>query len=75
MEDIASESGLRLWLGVSEEEIERMGRFRSRAFKKYIRIPMLKFIVMFCCKCCLQLYNTKPVHNASYSSLSKIFQA
>ena len=29
-------------MGVSEEEIQRMGRWRSQAFKKYIRIPMLQ---------------------------------
>ena len=27
--------------GVSDEEIHRMGRWQSYAFKKYIRIPML----------------------------------
>ena len=27
--------------GISEEEIQRMGRWKSQAFKKYIRIPML----------------------------------
>ena len=27
--------------GVSDEEIQRMGRWKSQAFKKYIRIPML----------------------------------
>ena len=29
-------------MGISEEEIQRMGRWRSQAFKKYIRIPMLQ---------------------------------
>jgi len=28
--------------GVSDEEIQRMGRWKSQAFKKYIRIPMLQ---------------------------------
>ena len=27
--------------GVSDEQIQRMGRWKSQAFKKYIRIPML----------------------------------
>ena len=27
--------------GVSEEDIQRMGRWKSHAFKRYIRIPML----------------------------------
>ena len=29
-------------MGVSEDDIQRMGRWKSIAFKKYIRIPMLK---------------------------------
>ena len=29
-------------MGVSDEDIQRMGRWKSQAFKKYIRIPMLK---------------------------------
>ena len=28
--------------GVSEEDIQRMGRWKSHAFKRYIRIPMLR---------------------------------
>ena len=28
--------------GISDEEIQRMGRWKSQAFKKYIRIPMLQ---------------------------------
>ena len=31
-------------MGISEEEIQRMGRWRSQAFKKYIRIPMLQLL-------------------------------
>ena len=29
-------------MGVADEDIQRMGRWKSQAFKKYIRIPMLK---------------------------------
>ena len=29
-------------MGVSDEDIQRMGRWKSQAFKKYIRIPMLR---------------------------------
>lgn len=30
--------------GVADEEIQRMGRWKSQAFKKYIRIPMLQLL-------------------------------
>ena len=29
-------------MGVSDEQIQRMGRWKSHAFKRYIRIPMLQ---------------------------------
>ena len=31
--------------GISDEKIQRMGRWKSQAFKKYIRIPMLATIM------------------------------
>ena len=31
-------------MGVADEDIQRMGRLKSQAFKKYIRLPMLKLV-------------------------------